>query len=273
MRVSVGGSSGAIDRSDYRRSIALWGTIVFASLSVVGMFVQVYLIAGVLFGENWLQLHRDLGKVVHLGYLLTFGAALVAAAPHWRWLLWPSVLAVLGSAQAFLAGEYDVPLLGWGIDIAGNSGALHALHGALVPIVFAVALGIVWEAWSALQGRGDVVARPEADVADRRAGVRPAPGRSASITRASVSEGEQRRWLVALFGPPIAAFGFLCATFATAGGADWAYWFFAPTVLLAPTWAVVLAYLASTSEADATGEHVATLSPPGANQEADREAA
>jgi hypothetical protein len=262
-----------MDRSDYRRSIALCGTIVFASLSVVGMFVQVYLIAGALFGENWLQLHRDLGKLVHLGYLLTFGAALVAAAPHWRWLLWPSVLAVLGSTQAFLAGEFDIPLLGWGINIAGDSGALHALHGALVPIVFAVALGIVWQAWTALQGRGDVVAHRVAGVTDRRVRVRPAPAPSASMTSASVSEWEQRRWLVVLFGPLLAAFGVLFATFATAGGPDWAYWFFAPTVLLAPTWAVALVYLAWTSEADAAGEHVATLPPPGANQEADRKAA
>ena len=57
-------------------------------MSVIGMFVQVYLIAGVLFGEDWLQLHRDLGKLVHLGYLLTFGAALVASAPDRRCSRW-----------------------------------------------------------------------------------------------------------------------------------------------------------------------------------------
>src|SRR5262245_10484297 len=129
---AAGGSApGPQSRADVRRRIGLWGTMAFAALSVIGMFVQVYLIAGVLFGENWLQLHRDLGKLVHLAYLLTFGAALVAAAPRWRWLLWPSVLAVLGSTQAFLAGEFHVPLLGWGIDVAGDNGALHALHGPL----------------------------------------------------------------------------------------------------------------------------------------------
>ena len=161
-RPSAAGRSAARrqDRVDYRRRIALWGTIAFASLSVIGMFLQVYLIAGVLFGEDWLELHRDLGKLVHLGYLLTFGAALVAAAPHWRWLLWPSVLAVLGSTQAFLAGEFDIPLLGWGIDIAGDNGALHALHGALVPIVFAVALGIVWQAWDRATGSCRCRCRP-----------------------------------------------------------------------------------------------------------------
>jgi hypothetical protein len=133
-----------------RRKIGLWVTMVFAALSAVGMFVQVYLIAGVLFGEAWLELHRDVGKLVHLGYLLTFFAALVAAATEWRWLLWPSVLAVVGSTQAFLAGEFDIPLVAWGIDLGGGNGALHAFHGALVPVVFVTALVIARQAWTAL---------------------------------------------------------------------------------------------------------------------------
>jgi hypothetical protein len=288
MRVFMGGASGAtgkrpsaagrsatwpMDRADPRRWIALWATIGFASLSVIGMFVQVYLIAGVLFGEDWLQLHRDLGKLVHLGYLLTFGAAFVASAPHWRWLLWPSVLAVVGSTQAFLAGEFDIPFIGAGVDIAGDNGALHALHGALVPIVFAVALGIVWQAWSALRSRGGVVDHGVAGVADRRGWARPAPARSASMASATVTEREQRRWLVVLLGPFLVAFAFLGATFATTGGADWAYWLFAPTVLLAPTWVVALAYLALTSDVDAAGERAATLAEPSADEAADRKAA
>jgi hypothetical protein len=114
------------------------------------MLVQVYLIAGVLFGENWLELHTDLGKLVHLGYLLTFGAALVALWPNLRATLWPFLLAVLGSTQSFLAGEFDIPFLGWGLDIAGDSGALHAFHGALVPIVFVTVLVIARQAWTAL---------------------------------------------------------------------------------------------------------------------------
>jgi hypothetical protein len=273
-RPSAAGRSAAWpqDRVDYRRRIALWGTIAFASLSVIGMFAQVYLIAGVLFGEDWLELHRDLGKLVHLGYLLTFGAALLAA-PQWRWLLLPSVLAMLGSTQAFLAGEFDIPLLGWGIDIAGDNDALHALHGALVPIVFAVALGIVWQAWTALRGRADVVAHRVAGVADGRGWARPAPARSASMTGATVSEREQRRWLVALLGPLLVASAFLCATFATTGGADWAYWLFTPTVLLAPTWVLTLVYLASTSDAYVASEREANLAVPSAKQAADREAA
>ena len=66
-----------------RRRIGLWTTAGFAAVSAVGMFVQVYLVAGVLFGEDWLE--------------------------------------------------------------------LHTLHGALVPIVFATALGIAWRACKALE--------------------------------------------------------------------------------------------------------------------------
>jgi hypothetical protein len=137
-------------RAASRQWIGLWATIAFAALTAVGMLVQVYLIAGVLFGENWLELHTDLGKLVHLGYLLTFGAALVALWPNLRATLWPFLLAVLGSTQSFLAGEFDIPFLGWGLDIAGDSGALHAFHGALVPIVFVTVLVIARQAWTAL---------------------------------------------------------------------------------------------------------------------------
>lgn len=139
------------DRGTFRRRIGLWGTIAFASLSAAGMFVQVYLIAGVLFGEAWLELHSELGRLVHLGYILTFVAALVAAVPDWRRLLWPSALAALGSTQAFLAGEFDIPFIARGIDLAGNSGVLHAFHGALVPIVFVTALVTARQAWTVLR--------------------------------------------------------------------------------------------------------------------------
>ena len=111
-----------------RQRIGIWGTFIFAALAVVGMFVQVYLIAGVLFGEaDWLDTHKDLGKAVHRLYIVTFLAALVGAWPNWRATAWAFALAVLGTIQAFLAG-------------GDMSAGVHALHGALVPIVFVIAL-------------------------------------------------------------------------------------------------------------------------------------
>ena len=119
------------------------------------MIVQLYLIGGFLFGETgWLDAHKDFGKVTHLAYILTFIFALVAAWPNWRATLWPFVLAVIGSIQAFLAG---------GGDVGGDNGGLHAFHAALVPIVVILALWIGWGAWktcdqatSATRARADV---------------------------------------------------------------------------------------------------------------------
>jgi hypothetical protein len=125
-----------------RQRIGLWGTFIFALLSVVGMFIQVYLIAGVLFGEDWVDAHKSLGMLVHLFYVLTFFSALLAAWPNWRATLLPFLLALIGSVQAFLAA---------GGEIGGDNAALHAFHGALVPIVFVIAL---WIAWRAREGLG-----------------------------------------------------------------------------------------------------------------------
>ena len=85
-----------------RQRLGLWGTSIFAALSAVGMLIQVYLIAGFIFGENgWLDAHKSLGMLTHLFYVLTFVAALVAAWPNWRATQWPFLLALIGSVQAF----------------------------------------------------------------------------------------------------------------------------------------------------------------------------
>jgi hypothetical protein len=126
-----------------RQRIGLWGTAIFAGLAIIGMALQVYLIGGFLFGETgWLDTHKDLGKLVHLCYVLTFASALVAAWPNWRATGWPFALAAVGSVQAFLAG---------GGDVGGDNGALHAFHAALVPIVLLIAVYVFWTAWTALK--------------------------------------------------------------------------------------------------------------------------
>jgi hypothetical protein len=128
-----------------RQRIGLWGTFIFAALAVVGMGVQVYLIAGVIFGEDWIDAHKGLGMLVHLFYILTFVAALVAAWPNWRATTWPFALAVIGSVQAFLAAAGDIG--------SGDNAAIAAFHGALVPVVFLIAVWIAWRAWAAVQSR------------------------------------------------------------------------------------------------------------------------
>jgi hypothetical protein len=128
-----------------RQRLGLWGTFVFAALSVVGMLIQVYLIAGVIFGEDWIDAHRGLGMLTHLFYVLTFLAALVGLWPNWRATTWPFALAVIGSLQAFLAAAGDIG--------SGDNAAIAAFHGALVPIVFLIAIWISWRSWTALQTR------------------------------------------------------------------------------------------------------------------------
>ena len=128
-----------------RQRLGLWGSLVFAALAAVGMIVQVYLIAGFIFGEEgWLDTHRSLGKLVHLFYVLTFVAALVGAWPNWRSTRLPFALAAVGTVQAFLAA-------GSGFEHGSDAG-LHAFHAALVPIVFVIAVVIAWRSWQALQG-------------------------------------------------------------------------------------------------------------------------
>jgi hypothetical protein len=125
-----------------RRRLGLWGTFVFAALAVIGMGVQVYLIAGVIFGEDWIDAHKGLGMLVHLFYILTFVFALVGAWPNWRATGWPFALALVGSVQAFLAAAGDIG--------SGDNAAVAAFHGALVPIVFVIALVIAWRGYTAL---------------------------------------------------------------------------------------------------------------------------
>jgi hypothetical protein len=127
-----------------RQRLGLWGTAIFAALSIIGMGVQVYLIGGFIFGEEgWLDTHKNMGMLTHLFYVLTFLAALVGLYPNWRAMTWPFALAVIGSLQAFLAG---------GGDVGGEDAPLHAFHAALVPIVLLIAVYVFWRAWTTLKG-------------------------------------------------------------------------------------------------------------------------
>ena len=115
-----------------RQRLGTWGVFLFAAAAAVGILFQLFFIGAYIFGEtDALDVHKDLGKLVHLFYVLTFVAALVGAWPNWRRTAWPFALAVLGTIQAFLAGGGD--------DV---SGYVHAFHAALVPIVFLLAVRI-----------------------------------------------------------------------------------------------------------------------------------
>ena len=97
--------------------------------------------------------------------------------------------------------------------------------------------------------------------------------RTPSPSGSNVAEREQRRWIVALLAPFVAASAFLCATFATAGGAAWTNWFFAPALLLVPAWIGTLVYLALTSDTNGAGERVGALPARSAERSPERKAA
>jgi hypothetical protein len=107
----------------------LWAHLVLATLVVLGVFAQVYLIASYIFGagSDALDAHKDLGGVVHIVEVLVF---LVAIGAYWKrwWDVGLSLLlAVVGTIQLGLADGDD-----W-------VGGLHGLFALLVLVIATIA--------------------------------------------------------------------------------------------------------------------------------------
>ena len=105
------------------RRVFHWLHFVAACLVVVGVFLQVYLASGQLFGTDSLDDHRDMGWMVHNFEVAVFVTALVAWLPRAD-IGWSVALVVLGTAQVLLS-EADR----W-------VGAIHGV-GALVVLIVA----------------------------------------------------------------------------------------------------------------------------------------
>ncbi len=90
---------------------------------MLGVFLQVYLAAGELFGTGSLDDHRDLGWTVHNFEVAVFVTALVAWLPRAD-IGWSVALAVIGTAQILLS------------DADRWVGAIHGV-GALVVLILA----------------------------------------------------------------------------------------------------------------------------------------
>jgi hypothetical protein len=115
-----------------RNRVATWLNLVFASVIVVGVFVQVYLIAAYAMGagEGALDAHGFVGGlVIHGSELLVFLTAIVAFWRMWRWIAVNFGLFVFGTIQIFLLPPDEDPRSPW----------LHALHGlfALFVLLYA----------------------------------------------------------------------------------------------------------------------------------------
>lgn len=90
---------------------------------MLGVFLQVYLAAGQLFGTNSLDDHQDTGWIVHNFEVAVFVTALVAWLPRAD-IGWSVLLVVVGTGQILLSGAER-----W-------VGAIHGV-GALVVLIIA----------------------------------------------------------------------------------------------------------------------------------------
>jgi len=115
-----------------RSRTAVWVNLVFATVVVVGVFLQVYLITSYFTGagEGALDAHGFVGGVVvHASELIVFLSALVAFWRNWRWIVFNLFLLVLGTVQIFLSPPDEDRASGW----------IHGLHGLLALFVLVTA--------------------------------------------------------------------------------------------------------------------------------------
>jgi hypothetical protein len=115
-----------------RNRPAVWINFVFASIVVVGVFVQVYLIASFFTGagEDARDAHAFVGGViVHASEAIVFLSALVAFWRNWTWIGFNFFLLLLGTVQIFLSPPDEDPASGW----------IHGLHGLLALFVLVTA--------------------------------------------------------------------------------------------------------------------------------------
>ena len=114
------------------RRIFLWINFVLASLIVLLVFLQAYLIASYTMGagEDALDAHGVTGFIfIHAAELLVFLTAFGAWPRAWKWIGFTFLLFVVGTIQIFLVPPDDDPLSPW----------IHGLHGLLALVVMVMA--------------------------------------------------------------------------------------------------------------------------------------
>jgi hypothetical protein len=120
----------------------VWASLILCSIVVLGVVVQLYLIAAWIFGASGaLDAHKFVGgAIVHPAEILAFIAALVGWWRNWRNVGVSFSLALLGTIQVFTVGDLNHP----------GSGYVHGLHGGLALFVAALAAWIARREWNAL---------------------------------------------------------------------------------------------------------------------------
>jgi hypothetical protein len=119
-----------------RNRIATWVNFVFASIVVIGVFLQAYFIAAYASGagEGALDAHGFTGGlIVHGSELIVLISGLVAFWGAWKLVGMSALLFVFGTVQVFLAPGDD-PASGW----------VHGLHGLFALFVALLAAWIAY---------------------------------------------------------------------------------------------------------------------------------
>jgi hypothetical protein len=130
-----------------RNRAATWVNLVFASIIVIGVFLQAYFITAYVTGagEGALDAHGFVGGVIiHGSELIVFLSALVAFWRMWGWIAVNFGLFVFGTIQIFLSPPDEDPASGW----------VHGLHGlfALIVLVYAAYIAYRDMRWLGLRG-------------------------------------------------------------------------------------------------------------------------
>jgi len=137
-----------------RNRTATWIHLIFASIVIIGVPLQVYFIASYFSGagEGALDAHGFTGGlVVHGAEAIVFLASLVAFWGFWKWIGWSFGLLVLGTVQIALAPPDEDPASGW----------VHGLHGLGALLVFLLAAYLAYNDTRLLGlGGGEPAATP-----------------------------------------------------------------------------------------------------------------
>ena len=130
-----------------RNRAATWVNLIFASIIVIGVFLQAYFITAYVTGagEGALDAHGFVGGlIIHGSELIVFLSALVAFWRMWGWIAVNFGLFVFGTIQIFLSPPDEDPASGW----------VHGLHGlfALFVLVYAAYIAYRDMRWLGLRG-------------------------------------------------------------------------------------------------------------------------
>ncbi len=131
-----------------RSRAATWVNLIFASIIVIGVFLQAYFIASYTMGagKGALDAHGFLGGlVIHGSELIVFLSSLVAFWGLWRWVAVNFGLFVVGTVQIFVLPPDDERGEPW----------IHGLHGLLAIVVLVYAAHIAHRdmRWLGIGGR------------------------------------------------------------------------------------------------------------------------